>query len=126
MNKPGALISTLFGLLALGVLAGVFVKNASPYVTIAEARASDAAGIHVAGQIEKGTLQTDAARHEIRFTLKDDQGQTLPVVYTGAPVSSLGSASKVVAIGNMRSRSLHSDQLLVKCPSKYEAAKAGS
>lgn len=126
MQHKGALFSTLIGLLAVGVLAAVFVKNASPYVTIPEAKKSTAPGLHVAGQIQKGTVVPDAANHQIRFTLQDESGQTLPIVYTGAPVSNLGSATKVVAIGGMKDGALYSEQLLVKCPSKYEAAKTGS
>jgi len=125
MLQKGAVISAFSGFLALGALTYIFAHNASPYVTIAEAKGGSATGIHVAGEIAKGSLQPDAARHEIRFVLQDEKGQTLPVVYTGAPVSSLGSASKVVAIGDMKDQTLYSNQLLVKCPSKYEA-KTGS
>jgi len=126
MQHKGALISVIAAILALGALTYVFAHNASPYVTITEAKTSNATGIHVAGQIQKGTLQPDAAKHEIRFVLEDEKGQTLPVVYTGSPVSNLGSATKVVAIGDMSQGALRSTQLLVKCPSKYEAAKPGS
>jgi len=119
----GALASTVVAVLALGTLMAVFVKNASPYVTVAEAKTLTGNGLHVAGQIERGTLNTDMLHNQIRFVLKDDAGQTMPVIYTGTPVSNLGTATKVVAIGGMNGGKFLSDQLLVKCPSKYEASQ---
>jgi cytochrome c-type biogenesis protein CcmE len=124
MDKKGAVISCVSGVAALGVLSAVFVMNASPYVTVAEAKTSVADGLHVAGQVEPNSIVNDFSHHEVRFKLRDAAGQVLPIVYTGAPVSSLGTATKVVAIGAMKGGSLESDQLLVKCPSKYESKTA--
>ena len=122
----GAIASIVVAVLAMGTLMAVFVRNASPYVTVAEAKSQTGNGLHVAGQIVSGSLSTDLLHNQIRFVLKDDAGQSLPVVYTGAPVSNLGSATKVVAIGAMKGDKFMSDQLLVKCPSKYEATKTAS
>lgn len=126
MEHKGAVISAFTGLLAVGVLTGVFLKNASPYVTVAQAKAAGGEGLHVAGEIVQQSLLPDMAHHQIRFTLRDDKGEVLPVVYTGGPVSNLGNATKVVAIGGMKGGALYSEQLLVKCPSKYEGSKTGS
>jgi cytochrome c-type biogenesis protein CcmE len=124
MDKKGAVISCFSGVAALGILTFVFVMNGSPYVTVAEAKKTGGDGLHVAGQVEPNSIVTDFSHHEVRFKLRDADGQVLPVIYTGAPVSSLGTATKVVAIGAMKGGSLQSDQLLVKCPSKYEAKTA--
>ncbi|HEY3781642.1 MAG TPA: cytochrome c maturation protein CcmE [Fimbriimonadaceae bacterium] len=124
MDKKGAVISCVSGVAALGILTGCFLLNASPYVTVTEARKSDSDGLHVAGQVEPNSIVSDFSHHEVRFKLRDAEGQVLPIVYTGAPVSSLGTATKVVAIGAMKNGSLQSDQLLVKCPSKYESKPA--
>lgn len=126
MVKKGAILSGLSAIVALGVLAAVFVKNASPYVTVAEAKTSSGTGLHVAGQIMADSLETDIRHNQVRFVLKDADGQTMPVVYTGAPVSNLGSATKIVAIGGMKGEQFMSDQLLVKCPSKYEATSTAA
>jgi cytochrome c-type biogenesis protein CcmE len=123
MQKKGAIISGLAGIVALGILLGVFVNNASPYMTVAETKISKGDGVHVAGEIKKDTIVNDIKNRQIRFTIQDPDGQTLPVVYVGAPVSNLGSATKVVAVGGMQGAEFHSSQLLVKCPSKYEGAK---
>lgn len=122
----GAIASIVVAVLALVALMAVFVRNASPYVTVAEAKTLTGNGLHVSGQIEKGSLSTDLLHNQIKFVLKDDAGQTLPVVYVGSPVSNLGSATKVVAIGGMKGDSFLSSQLLVKCPSKYEATPNAS
>ena len=122
----GALVSVVAAVLALGALMAVFVKNASPYVTVAEAKTLSGNGLHVAGQIKPGSLDTDLLHNQIRFVLVDEKGGQLPVVYTGTPVSNLGNATKVVAIGAMKGNDFLSDQLLVKCPSKYEATQPAS
>lgn len=121
MKKKGAILSAVAALLAIGALGAVFVTNASPYVSISEAKSSSGDGLHVAGQIEPNSIRSDIRRNQIDFVLKDDSGQKLPVVYTGAPVSNLGTATKVVAIGGMKNGAFVSSQLLVKCPSKYES-----
>src|SRR2546421_474964 len=123
MKKKGAILSAAAAILSLTVLGAIFVRSADPYVTIQEAKKSPGDGLHVAGQIQPGSIQSDLAHQQMRFTLKDDSGQILPIVYTGAPVSNLGTATKVVAIGGMKNGSFSCTQLLVKCPSKYEAEK---
>jgi cytochrome c-type biogenesis protein CcmE len=126
MEKKGAVISAFVGLAAMVTLMGVFVRNASPYVSIAQAKSDGGDSLHIAGEIEKDSLNTDLTHNQIRFTLKDEAGQTLPVVYTGAPPSNIGSSSKVVAIGAMKNGQLMSDSLLVKCPSRYQSKKPTS
>lgn len=64
------------------------------------------------------------------FTLTDDQGNMLPVVYHRVKPANFDQAVGVVAIGHYKDGYLQADQLLVKCPSKYEsqygtASKAG-
>jgi cytochrome c-type biogenesis protein CcmE len=122
----GIVVSVIVAVLAMGGLIAVFINNASPYVTVAEAKTMGGDGLHVAGSIEKDTLSTDLIHNQIRFVLKDDKGQKLPIVYTGPPVSNLGNATKVVAIGGMKGNDFMSNQLLVKCPSKYDASKPAS
>ncbi len=124
MQKRGAIVSGVLGVTAMAALMLIFVRNASPYVTVKQAKADGGSGLHIAGQIAKGTLTNDISHGEIRFTIVDADGQTLPVVYKGQPVSNLGDSTKVVAVGNFKDGKLESDQLLVKCPSKYEASKA--
>lgn len=121
--SSGLAVSIIVGVLALGGLLAVFVSNASPYVTVAEARKSKADNLHVAGEIVKESLVNDIQNHQMRFDIKDASGETLKVVYSGEPLSNINSANKVVAIGGMDGQELRSKQVLMKCPTRYEAAK---
>jgi cytochrome c-type biogenesis protein CcmE len=118
-----AVLSVTVGVAALAGLLTVFVSNASPYMTVKQARTSKESGLHVAGDLVRPSLVNDLQHHELRFDLKDAEGQTMNVVYTGEPLSNIGTATKVVAIGSMRDGKFYSDQMLLKCPSKYESAK---
>ncbi|HKY61724.1 MAG TPA: cytochrome c maturation protein CcmE, partial [Gemmatimonadota bacterium] len=54
----------------------------------------------------------------------DDHGETLPVVYHGVKPANFEQATSVVAIGTYKGDQFVADQLLVKCPSKYQAEGA--
>jgi cytochrome c-type biogenesis protein CcmE len=61
----------------------------------------------------------------LRFNLKDPKGQIMPVEYRGVIPGNFDQAVSVVAIGQYREDHFEASQLLVKCPSKYQAmAKA--
>ena len=107
------------GAAAVVGLGYVFVQNASPYLTINQLSKSSQ-GVHVVGKIVPGSLRQNSVQRETRFRLKDDTGE-LNVVYTGPALSNLATATQVVAIGNMEADQFKSEQMLVKCPSKYES-----
>lgn len=122
MHISGALITGIVATLAMGGVLAAFVKNASPYVTVAEAKQSHADGVHLAGDLIKSSLQTDPKSGQIRFQLKDSDGNLANVLYIGSTPGNLTEATKVVAIGGMDTHNVFvSHQLLVKCPSKYES-----
>ncbi|MBI5707660.1 MAG: cytochrome c maturation protein CcmE [Armatimonadetes bacterium] len=118
--KIGVLISVVVGVLAASVMMMAFLNNASPYVTIAEAKTSTANGLHVIGDLDKTTLFTDLAKSEVRFTMTDANGGRMDVIYDGPAPSNMGEATQVVAIGGMKDGVFHARQLNLKCPSKYE------
>jgi cytochrome c-type biogenesis protein CcmE len=121
--KTGAIIAGLVAVVGLSAMVFAFLTNASPYVTIAEAKAMPGDNLHVAGDLDKSTISTNAVQHEVRFTLKDEKGDRVPVVYHGAPPANMGEATKVVAVGGMKGPEFHASKLLIKCPSKYESTK---
>ncbi|MBL8086941.1 MAG: cytochrome c maturation protein CcmE [Chthonomonas sp.] len=117
--KLGVLVSIVVGLAAAGGLTTVFVSNSSPYVTI-----QDASGhpqrVHVVGKIVPDTLKRNTLAGEVRFNLKDETG-AMAVKYVGPPQPNLESATQVVVVGKLDEGVFHADQMLVKCPSKYES-----
>lgn len=124
--KLGTLISIVVATLAVSGMVIAFLSNASPYVSVAEAKASTGDDLHLAGDLDKATLETDVRAREVRFTLKDEKGESMPVVYSGAPIANMGEATKVVAVGKCENGVFKAHRLLVKCPSKYEATNKAS
>lgn len=122
MNR-GAIISLLLTSIGLTAMVMAFVNSASPYVTIAEARTSDAKNLHLAGDIVPGSLRPKPKERKVEFDLKDETGKTIHVVYLGPPPSNMGSATKVVAVGGTDGDSFVATKLNLKCPSKYESAE---
>lgn len=121
------IITTILAImLGVGAMVYAFMNNASPYVTIQEAKMSKGDRMHLAGDILKETLKTDAANNLVRFQLRDSEGQTCQVVYHGPPPANMGEATQVVAVGQMKDGDFVSNKLLVKCPSRYESKANGS
>lgn len=117
--KP--LAGVVAGVAALSVAAFVMLSNASPYVTVAEARSSKLSDMHLQGNLVKESLKIDTAGSLIRFTVVDDQGEKMDVVHHGLPPANMGEATRVVVVGGMKDGHFESHKLLTKCPSKYES-----
>ena len=56
--------------------------------------------------------------------LQDENGEIMEITYKGVKPANFEQATSVVAIGQYREGSFRADQLLVKCPSKYQAEGA--
>ncbi len=110
-------------LVVVAAIVGVsvaFIANASPYVSVSEARKTGATNVHLKGDLVKTSIRNDLQARALRFELKDKTGETMSVVYTGTPPQDLALATEVVAIGSVKDGEFHSNKLLIKCPSKYE------
>ena len=57
----------------------------------------------------------------LEFKLRDSRGEVMPVTYRGVIPGNFDQATSIVAIGHYRSDHFEAEQLLVKCPSKYQA-----
>lgn len=117
--KPTHIIGIVVVLVAvvLGVVA--FAQTLTPYVTIAEARQSERP-VQVHGYLQE-SLGYDAENH-FRFVLVDDKGDTVTVVFERSLPANFEQAQGFVAIGRYDRRAdlFRAEQLLVKCPSKYQ------
>lgn len=101
-------------------MTSALVLNASPYVTVAEAKASPGNNLHVAGTLVPGTLQSMPRQGIVKFEVQDEKGATMPVVFKGSEPGNLATTPKVVCIGQYKDGVFNASDLLVKCPSKYE------
>lgn len=117
----GLVITVIVALVAVSAIVVAFLQNASPYVTVAQAQQIQGDNLHLAGDILKETMKSDMTKGLITFDIRDEKGDVCTVVYKGMPPANMGEATKVVAIGGMKDGKFHSEKMLVKCPSKYEA-----
>lgn len=99
--------------------AGAFKSNLTPYVSFQQARATSDA-VQVAGKLVQGSDSFDAASSSLTFSIQDEHGDVMRVAYKGLKPGNFNEATQVVAIGRYHGGTLEAEQLLVKCPSKYQ------
>jgi cytochrome c-type biogenesis protein CcmE len=121
MSNAKSLVGIVAGVIALSTVAFVMLSNASPYVTVAEAKKTDADNLHIQGDLLKETVQVDINKQKVRFAMRDDNGDTVNVLFHGLPPANMGEATRVVAVGGMKGETFESHKILTKCPSKYES-----
>jgi len=109
-------------LLAAAAAVGVtsFKKTMTPYIGFAEARTASGL-VQVNGKLADKDYVLKAQEQFLRFNLRDEQGTVMPVEYRGVIPGNFDQAVSVVAIGKYQGDHFEAQQLLVKCPSKYQA-----
>jgi len=111
------------GLLAVAGVVGVssFKKSGTPYISFAEARRAPGL-VQVNGMLADKNYVLKPEEQYLEFKLKDSKAEIMPVVYRGVIPGNFDQAVSVVAIGKFQGDHFEAQQLLVKCPSKYQAA----
>ena len=116
------------GLVVVAVIVGVtsFKKTVTPYISFSEARRAPGL-VQVNGVLADKEYVMRQEEQFLSFRLRDDHGELLPVEYHGVIPGNFDQATSIVAIGHYRDGKFGAEQLLVKCPSKYQAegAKGG-
>ena len=110
------------GLLGVAIGIGVtsFRKTVTPYISFQEARRSSGL-VQVNGVLTDKQYVLKQDEQYLSFRLRDSQGEVLPVEYRGVIPGNFDQATSIVAIGRYDHDRFQADQLLVKCPSKYQA-----
>ncbi len=96
-----------------------FKSNLTPYVSFAEA-ANSARKVQVAGGLVENSTEYLAAGQEPRYTRSEHNGDTMVRHYDGRTPGYLAAAGQIVAVGRYGDGVFYAEQLLVKCPSKYQ------
>ena len=123
MNNKNALLLVVIALGAIAAfkfMAGQMV----PYVPFAKAVQS-ADYVQIMGSLDKAK-GIERSAGAIRFTLVDTTAKTeMRIEYAAEAPLQLESAEKIVAMGKYDKASslFKADQILTKCPSKYEKKK---
>jgi len=126
MNKRLRLTLALAALTVFGVLGFInFKSSMTPYVGFAEAKTATRT-VQVAGFPDHATSTFDAAKGGFGFTMTNEEGEPMQVFFRGGKPGNFDQAQSVVVIGKYDGGVMEAKQILVKCPSKYEAeAEAG-
>ncbi len=110
----GAVVIIAFAIYA----ATSFQSSITPYVSIEEA-VSSGETVQVKGQrVDSGNF--DMQKNMFTFTLKDEKGKTINVIYDGPKPGNFDQATEIVCIGEYKGGEFHAKNILVKCPSKYQ------
>jgi cytochrome c-type biogenesis protein CcmE len=106
----------LAGFVILGITS--FRDTLTPYVGIEEARVSQTP-VQVAGDLVHDSIAFDE-EGRLCFSIRDESGAVMDVRFSKAKPSGLEEADQVVVAGTMDGEIFVAEQVLVKCPSKYE------
>ena len=98
-------------------------KSLTPYVSLDDAKKSTKV-VQVKGQRVVGSEHFDIENKVFTFRMADDKGEQFEVIYNGVKPANLEQAEEIVVIGRYTQGHFEADQLLVKCPSKYQAEGA--
>ena len=115
-----ALVAAVLLVAATAIGVTSFRKSVTPYISFAEARRSEGL-VQVNGTLADKQYVLKQSEQYLSFRLKDAQGEILPVEYRGIVPGNFDQATSVVAIGRYQGGRFEAEQLLVKCPSKYQA-----
>jgi len=107
-----------------GLIAVSFSGSGSEYLTVSQVRALGADQVRssrVSGEIVSNSVNWNTRELHLTFEIKDNTGQ-LPISYRGPKPDMLVDAVEAVAIGKYdpAGQVFEADELLMKCPSKYE------
>lgn len=124
--RKSHIIGILFMGLAVVMAWNAFQSTLTPYVTVSEAKFGGYS-VQVAGVAVRGSQHFDLQSNQLIFTLREDGGAQMNVVYNGAKPANFESATKVVAVGRYEksAAAFMARELLVKCPTKYEGRVKG-
>ena len=115
--KPAAWLGLAIIVAAIAFGAKSFVSNLTPYVTFGQARAAKGV-VQVMGALDKSSIQS--GNRELAFTLVSPDGDRLPVRFVAARPANFAMATQITAIGKFDGQTFEANNLLVKCPTKYQ------
>lgn len=117
---------TIIGIVAIVVFGAIgiwsLVDTATPYVGFNKARAMKSK-VQVFGKIDFNSANYDEKTGLLSFDITDEEGDRMKVTYDGIKPGNFEQAESVVCIGAFNDDIFKADNLLVKCPSKYQGTE---
>lgn len=119
----------IIGILVIAVAIGVIfvsLKNTSTYADFSEAIENPDKEYHVVGKLDKSQPQIYDPKinaDEFLFSMIDNKGVIKSVVLHKSKPQDFEKSEQIVLIGKMQGDQFHANDILMKCPSKYNDAK---
>jgi cytochrome c-type biogenesis protein CcmE len=120
----------IVGIIVIAVAIGVIfvsLKNTSTYADFTEAINNPGKEYHVVGKLDKTQPQLYEPQvnpDEFRFSMTDNKGVTKQVVLHKSKPQDFEKSEQIVLIGKIDGENFHANDILMKCPSKYNDGKA--
>jgi cytochrome c-type biogenesis protein CcmE len=127
MNKASKKRLMVAGLVIVVVAAVLFAVLGSGGVatslTVAQAASGDYDGkkVQVSGAVVQDSYTSSGA--SAVFSIADDDGAQLEVVYSGAMPATFGNGVTAICTGVVTGSTMTCNEMVTKCPSKYESAE---
>lgn len=124
--KPKVIIGVVLIVTFTSLLMYNFGNSISTYVDFDTAERLGDRNVHVVGSWEQSepagfSMQTKS----FSFHMKDEKGEVKRVIYSKAKPNNFDQAERLVVIGQFKNGVFYADEMLMKCPSKYnDASKA--
>ena len=125
--------SHIIGIVVIAIAVFVIIStagDASTYVTFDEAKSLFESGnnkkVHVVGQLKTDGsgeivgVQPSEDKLSVTFLMVDNNQETYKVFYNQPMPPDLKQSEQVVVIGQYKNDIFYANQILLKCPSKYE------
>ena len=115
----------ILGIVVIAVAIGVIftsLQSSATYSDFAEASANPDTEYHVVGKLNKtAPIQYDARINadECSFMMIDNKGIEKKVVLHKSVPQDFAKSEQIVLIGKMDRNEFHANEILMKCPSKY-------
>ncbi len=119
----------IVGIIVIAVAIGVIItslKNTTSYADFNEAIANPDKEYHVVGKLNKEAPMVYDPKinpDEFIFTLIDNKGVEKRVVLHKNKPQDFERSEQIVIIGKMEGEEFHANDILMKCPSKYNDGK---
>lgn len=119
----------ILGIIVIAISIGVIfvsLKNTSTYADFTEAISNPDKEYHVVGKLDKSQPQIYDPKinpDEFLFSMIDNKGVVKQVVLHKSKPQDFEKSEQIVLIGKMQDGNFHANDILMKCPSKYNDAK---
>ena len=119
----------IVGIIVIAVAIGVIftsLKNTATYADFNEALANPDKEYHVVGKLNKTQpliYDPKINPDEFIFTLVDNKGIEKRVILHKSKPQDFERSEQIVIIGKMHGEDFHANDILMKCPSKYNEGK---